>query len=568
MKLILREYLASLKERGELDAILPDLLSELGYNVYSRPARGTTQHGVDVAAVGEDEDGQQKVFLFSVKQGDLTRQDWDGTPQGLRSSLNEIQDVYIPTKIASEHHHLKVVICLCFGGDVQEQVRSMLTGYIRQHTSDVVSFREWNGDKLAELLLSGVLREDILPKALRANFQKAVAMIDEPDVSYRHFRELSRQLVKVAKAGDKQRVTSARQLYVCLWVLFVWARDIENLEAPYRLSELTLLTVWDLLRPFIGKQTGDARAINSVLHQLIQLHFIISSELLEKKVLPHVGKRDAVSLMVPTRTSADVNLKLFELLGRIAMTGIWLVWFANRSEEELTPAMREALAEWALSAFKLIENNRCLFLPLCDHLAIEVCLVLLLTAYTQTGRQDALNWLSEMASMIDISVRTHGKYPCVFTDYGDLIAHPREQSESYREEATSGSILIPLIAAWLTAWKSQSALSLLKELKQDALAHCTFQLWLPDSSSEDSLYAGGRDHGTALCDVPVEDIGENLLDVVAEACENEKSFVDLSAVSTGYWPIVLLACKHFRLPIPPQFWIDVLRPTKDSGGLP
>ena len=52
MKLILKEYLANLRERDELDAILPDLLSELGFTVLSTPARGTKQHGVDVAAVG------------------------------------------------------------------------------------------------------------------------------------------------------------------------------------------------------------------------------------------------------------------------------------------------------------------------------------------------------------------------------------------------------------------------------------------------------------------------------------------------------------------------------------
>lgn len=52
MKLIIKEYLSSLKERDELDAVLPDLLSQLGLNVYSRPARGTRQDGVDVGAVG------------------------------------------------------------------------------------------------------------------------------------------------------------------------------------------------------------------------------------------------------------------------------------------------------------------------------------------------------------------------------------------------------------------------------------------------------------------------------------------------------------------------------------
>ncbi len=103
MKLILREYLASLRERSELDAILPDLLSELGFNVYSRPGRGTVQHGVDVAAISPDADGGKKVYLFSIKKGDLTRQDWNGTVQALRPSLDDIIDTYIPTHIPEQH---------------------------------------------------------------------------------------------------------------------------------------------------------------------------------------------------------------------------------------------------------------------------------------------------------------------------------------------------------------------------------------------------------------------------------------------------------------------------------
>ncbi len=76
---IIRQYLAALRERGELDAILPDLLSQLGLNVYSRPGRGTRQDGVDVAAVGALEDCTEKVYLFSIKPGDLTRKAWDGS---------------------------------------------------------------------------------------------------------------------------------------------------------------------------------------------------------------------------------------------------------------------------------------------------------------------------------------------------------------------------------------------------------------------------------------------------------------------------------------------------------
>lgn len=117
MKLLIRQYVASLRERGELDAILPDLLSELGYNVISRPMIGTRQYGVDIAAVGADNDGEQKLFLLSVKQGDLTRSDWEGTPQALRPSLDEIRNIYLRLRVPREFQELKTVICLCFGGD-------------------------------------------------------------------------------------------------------------------------------------------------------------------------------------------------------------------------------------------------------------------------------------------------------------------------------------------------------------------------------------------------------------------------------------------------------------------
>src|SRR6185437_12411164 len=84
MKLIIKEYLASLRERGELDAILPDLLSQMGLNVYSRPGRGTRQDGVDVGAVGSIDGGPEKVYLFTIKAGDLSRATWDGNPQCVR----------------------------------------------------------------------------------------------------------------------------------------------------------------------------------------------------------------------------------------------------------------------------------------------------------------------------------------------------------------------------------------------------------------------------------------------------------------------------------------------------
>ena len=100
MKLILKQYLASLKERAELDAVLPDLLSSMGLNVFISPTRGVKEYGVDIAAVGQINGEVEKVYLFSVKSGNLTRETWNGhTAQALKPSLDEILYAFIPSRI-------------------------------------------------------------------------------------------------------------------------------------------------------------------------------------------------------------------------------------------------------------------------------------------------------------------------------------------------------------------------------------------------------------------------------------------------------------------------------------
>jgi len=560
MKVLLREYLASLREREELDAILPDLLSELGFTVFSRPQRGTAQRGVDIAAVGVDDDGERKVFLFSVKQGDLTRQDWDGTAQGLRSSLNEIRDVYIRNRIPARYRDLKVVICLAFGGDVQEQVRDQLAGYIQENTTERISFDEWNGDTIAGLVLKGILREELLPQSMRSSFQKAVAMVDEPDVAVLHFARLARALREAGSKSLKARVRTGRQLNICLWILFVWARDAGNLEAAYRASELAVLSAWELLRPTIDSKSKEHRALAEVLLQVIKLHLTIVSEFLEGKVLPHAGIRHGLSLSIGAQSALDVNLALFETLGRIGLAGLWIHWLGARGDKDTTAVARPGIIRFAEAGLALIANNPALCLPITDHQSAQLALFLQLWLVSELPPNDIAAWLQGMVGRLDFTVRTQGHYPCVFSDYRDLAEHPRRQTEEYFQEATAGSSLIPLLAAWLHALGEQPSVQVLKRLVQEKLSHCNLQLWMPDLASEDELYVREEGHGCALSNLSLESGAQALIDTIREACRRDKAFAALSAVKTGYWPLVLLACRHQGLPIPPQFWIDALAP--------
>lgn len=561
MKLLLSDYVASLKERGELDAILPDLLSELGFHVFSRPAVGVSQRGVDIAAVGRDEDGERKVFLFSVKAGDLTRAGWDDGVQALRPSLNEIIDDYIPNRIPPHYRKLRVVICLVVGGVIQQGVQPLVTAFTAREDNGRVSFQEWNGDKIAELLLTGPLREKLLPKPLRSSFQKAVAMVDQPDISYEHFSKLLFAL-RSSMPKDKDRVRVARQIYICSWILFVWGRDVDNLDAPYRASELALLHIWELIKPFIGKGGANANAMGAVLNQMVILHVTVASLFLEQKIFPNVAQQHALSVAVNSGESTDINLKMFETLGRLALTGHWILSLAEFGGRHPGDEQMAALHTLVSNGFQLINSNPSLYLPIIEEQAIEVALFLSFAG--RMGRSEAAikHWLAEMTNRFRHTIRCHGRYPAALRDYVDIVAHPKAKTDEYQRGVTSGSVLLPLLLAWAAALGDHDSVAKIAELKAGPLAHCTLQLWMPDEDSEAHFYLNDLDHGTAVTDLPVSGAGQDLLDIVVAASESANGFNNLSAMRSGFFPIVLTACRHYRLPVPPPFWIFLLRDPK------
>lgn len=586
MKLVIREYLASLRERGELDAVLPDLLTELGFTVYSRPARGTRQYGVDVAAVGTGRDGVRRVHLFSVKSGNLDRTEWNtASPQSLRPSLDEILDHYIGSRIPPEYAGLPIAICLTFGGAIDEQVRAEVTGYMNRNRTELISYEEWNGDRLADVILGGILREGLLPAPLRSHLRKSVAMVEEPDIALDHFGRMLRALAENPGASPAARLSQARLINICLWIMFVWAREADNVEAPYRASERALLEVWQLLKSDISRSGKAAEAAGMVINELAELHFAIWDELFEAKILPHANVRHALSSAIGSHASLDVNLKLFELVGRLALRGLWLVWqlsppsgpvvLSNDYLQSLPSTMAdttkptvERIDRLSQQLMQIVSNNRALLLPIGDWQAIDIGLAFTLLA-CRPGAHGAIDeWAEELAKRCSFAYNVHGRYPMTSHSYWDLVDHPSERSDEYRQNSTEGSILYPMLALWAAARGKQELFDELANFKAESLDHCTFQTWLPDEDSEDNLYLGCDNHGAALTGIPVTAGTRDTLEFLLEEATSNPHYDALSAVQLGHWPVVLTACRYHRLPIPPQVWRDLLPNVRPLAALP
>ena len=569
MRLIIRQYLAGLRERNELDAVLPGLLTEMGLNVYSRPGRGTRQDGVDVAAVGSIDDGPEKLYLFAIKSGDLTRKEWDGEAiQSLRPTLNEILDAYIRNRIPPQHKGKEIVICITFGGDVQEQIRPALVAFIESNAKEgKISFEEWNGDKLASLIQTHFLREDLITESVRSDLRKALAMLDDPETAFEYFAALVRALSEVY-SNDEQRVRSMRQLGVCLWILFSWSRDVQNLECAYRASELSLLHAWQNYRTFAGKKSKASEAGGIAFASIFQAYQQITS-LYIGKVVPHLQQQHALSAAVQGGSPVDANLKMFDLLGRLATKALWsYAHLAETNEAELKKASLEELRAGATAIRLLVSNNPTLYSPMKDDQAIEIALAALVLLISDTEREFLREWLGQMTERIGLAFTTSERYPSIIQTYSELLDHPLSRDAEYRESVTSASILYPVLAHVAAVLKNETLYETILRIQTDFLAHSNFQLWFPDDASEENLYTDKDLHGIAFTDIELQHGSSAFIERISEECRQYTQFANLSCVKNGWWPLALLACRHFRLPVPPQLLQAYVQKPASSGLIP
>ena len=560
MKLVIRQYLASLKERGELDALLPDLLSQMGLEVFLKPGIGSRQYGVDVGAFGKlSSESESKVYLFSVKSGDLDRRDWDGKPQDLRPSINEIIDVFIRTRIPAEYKERPVEICLCFGGEVKEEVRANVSMFLDELKTDDLSLSEWNGDKLADLIEQHMLREELLPKNCRGLLRKSLAMIDEPEVSFKHFSQLAISLTCTDDKKPKDILTGIRQLCLCLWILYSWCRDEDNLESAYLSAEFTLLNAWEAAKFSFDKQNKVAASTLTTLDSILRLNLQISNQYIEEKIIPHCNSLYAISHAVRPSCATDVNLKLFDVLGRLALTGCWSHWYFQVSEKDVEAGkfFSEAVAKYQDSIKQLIVNNPILFTPYKDEQAIDLVLALWFLSLNHKHWRNINSWLSDMSREIYQMFKISDKYPTTIQSYAELIEHPVDKTDEYKKNVTKGSILYPYISAFSAIMGFSEPYEIVKKIKEEFLPHCNFQVYFLDESSEDHFYRFDKMHGTTLSNVCVTEKPDELIKQLVSECDQSNKVYDMSAFRL--WPIILTGCRHYRLPIPMHFIIDIYK---------
>ena len=449
-----------------------------------------------------------------------------------------------------------MVVVLCLGGELHEDVRHDVEGYMAGKTSDDVRFDLWNGDRLAELLLSGVLREHALPATGRSNLRKAVAFVDDPDVCLRHFCRFINTVADRCRSTRPARLTAVRQIHVALWTLYEWAREAGNLEAPYLCSEHAMLLAWSIVRTHLSGTSKHARQLARSMERLIALHKAIADRYIADCVAPRAGILHGLASAVPSQASLDINLSLFDVLGRLATRGLWQLHrygqLALDGKADRAEAVRRELHDTAMLIADMIRNNPILRTPIKDDQAIDINIACLFLNRVQCD-QVIRDWIGQTAIATLFAYDSGTAYPCIFREYRDLAAHPRDEPD-YRRKATAGSILVPTLAVWAALCGDNRTLELLGEFADGRYRHSTLQLWYPGPDSEEHIYRGGANHGLAAAHIRIARTCDAMLAPIRSECARSAAFSSLSAVTSRLSPLVVSASRHHRIPVPPHLW--------------
>lgn len=565
MRLVLREYLSMLKESGELDVLIPDLLLAMGFEPINRPQVGVRQYGVDVPAVGVDpDDGRRKLFLITVKQGDINRDVWDTSgKQAVRPSLHEILDIYLRSHVQPEHTSLPKKIILATGGDIKQDVAPDWTSFTDRHTTQEskygeISFDFWGGDRLAGLIEEYFLDEYLFPESAQKLMRKTIALVDQNEDEPHHFYALieetlfERDLPGDKSAGAKRKRQQAlRLLNLSQNIVFHWCKEGGNLRPALLCSERLVLRTWDWMRKIgvLDCKTTIQEYMRLFWAYRMILHAFVA------KTQPYCHVRDG--LFWHGLDELEYPLRTFDLIGVYGVEIAVLLMQYQYASGEARVQAEQLIRAVGHTLISLIENNPASSNPRFDGHAIDIALGLLALVGSDNAEY-GVEWVERLSNHIIFAYQIGRHFPISTDSFEDLVTLSTGE-EVNKQKLSELSTLLPMLAEWHAILNIPSYESF-RQAILDCCPKMELQTWYPDTTTDDALYRtnAGRESGTTLSSIQLPETLEKLHSWLLQLRGQMDVSNQLSCIVHGLPVLGLIASRHFRTPVLPIYWQQML----------
>ena len=460
---IIKEYVASLKEDGELDYIFPLLLERMGYRVLSTPkhSKGQSQYGRDVVAIKKVK-GDDILYLFELKgfrARDITDRaltEKDGIIDSLKASkYSKYRDASIPGLSQFARRYVFV-----HNGGVDANALQTWNDFVQIEFPEN-NLERWDLVKLTELFSKYLFDETLLAdeRSYRL-FKKVLVLLDAEGNDYSDIKALIElQIEKFEKKSDNPRaiLNGFATLRLIAAMVHFYAKEDNNLyPAKYCIDTVVLKTWAWILKNKKEKRKAIVNHFNSLVH--LQMH--IYAEYIEK-ILPFEKLQKGLYAFHPRETEfVFYPLRCYDFLGDLIYLFCLLEAYAVPTEQEVRN--RVAIIK------NFIRNNSACTMPLLDTHSIPIQMVFRYM-YFRGKEDDDVKCLGDFVvdSVINLSKRYHKQkmWPEMSGNRMALAKSLYEKSDDY---GTDSSVLLMNIFELIAYLNIPSAYTAFKKVVEES----------------------------------------------------------------------------------------------------
>jgi hypothetical protein len=559
IRLVLTHYLATLRERNELDALLPELLVAMGHTVLSRAQVGVPQGGVDVLSSLAAPNELEEVYLFIIKFGDIGRGDLYAGAQAVQPSVREASTEYVQNRLPANLRGGRKRLVVLSNGEWKQAAQSgfkVLSDEVA--TQPGCSLEFWGIDQLVTLIEAHLLDESLLLKAGRDHLRAAIATLDDSQAAERSFRRFVDNAFDANAVRNAGNSTASRRAFLrrCAaaemgWAVFdMWGQSESNLKPSVDGGEYLLLKMW-----------SEAVAIGLDSNAEFLTRFEGFKERLWLAMGRYSGKvwpqlQDPYAVMSYVGHEVLYNRLVLEEAGRLGL----LLLIPPRTPE--SQVCRAGVRERLIALFNAHPGAR---LPALDGQAIDLSLAL--AGLMSEGDFASVHALvTDMAQRLVLAARDGNLLPVATDLVEDAIALRAGDVEP--GEVCRTSTLVPMLAAVAAFVDNEVALQNLRGTLRPLMPEATLERWFP--KAEIDQIAARRPHGFPGVSRGLRTLEATCAAEAAAAVALPPGAAapdDVTCVTRNQAVVLAVSARVFRHPLPTWFLEQFRRsPERPVGG--
>ncbi|WP_299664763.1 hypothetical protein [uncultured Polaribacter sp.] len=545
MNFLTNEYISLLKEDGELDALLIDILISKSITPISKPQKGR-QYGVDIAAVGKDKDNIEKIFLITVKQGHITRSVWDSGQNAVRQSLTEILETYISISLTTEQRKLPKKVIVATNGNLNQTVQTSWAKYTEKYESDDLKFDFWGIDDITKMVSENLLSERLFNPKMRSLLKKTLAFLELKDYDLNHYNRLVDTILDKPIKTKKPLLKRLKLLRICLSIVFKWAEDNGYIKSAIFAADKTILKVFEWLS---NQEHFKEKYIRLEFYEIHLLRRKIGISYFNK-----VSKHYFVehSLQRYSRNQIEYSLTVWEEIGILANIGLTEIkqyqYHFNAKDSSAAAIYEESAMTISKALLSLINTNPTSHYPLYDDHIIDIEPAMRFLYFTG-HKKECEKWLRMLVVGIHDAKILKNFFPLFKTNYEDLV----DYYMGTKKQDEKSTMLLTLLADWSALLDSKEAYDDLQNILKIFDNKLNLQIWFPKLDTEKfylnngySRTSGKLKHSITLYK-SIEDYKKEIIEEV-ELFSEERKF---KIMDISYDLIFSITSRYHReLPFP------------------